>query len=199
MRGGSDTLEIIIVPKAEHGRRPSLSWFGQADWGFPAAGGGVRWRMGGSVRLGPGLLCAERSRRMGRMACGIARRTPETRRPKPSLPAAPRPRNRTESCIKGARSSTTYAAGVMDGSLRLSGDRRSVSRQGYGLYHRGSLKSSVGDSMAYWKYAKLTSASQEGFNNKIGWLTRLAYGYHNEKYLHLKIYDLPNLSTRKSL
>ncbi len=53
--------------------------------------------------------------------------------------------------------------------------------------------------LAYWKHAKLTSASQEGFNNKIGWLTRQAYGYGDEKYLHLKIYDLPNLSTRKSL
>jgi len=53
--------------------------------------------------------------------------------------------------------------------------------------------------LAYWKHAKLTSASQEGFNNKIGWLTRQAYGYHDEKYLHLKIYDLPNLSTRRRL
>jgi transposase len=53
--------------------------------------------------------------------------------------------------------------------------------------------------LAYWKHAKLTSASQEGFNNKIGWLTRQAYGYHDEKYLHLKICDLPNLSARKDL
>ncbi len=53
--------------------------------------------------------------------------------------------------------------------------------------------------LAYWKHAKLTSASQEGFNNKIGWLTRQAYGYHDENYLHLKIYDLPNLSTKRSL
>ena len=53
--------------------------------------------------------------------------------------------------------------------------------------------------LAYWKHDKLTSASQEGFNNKIGWLTRQAYGYHDEEYLHLKIYDLPNLSTRKNL
>lgn len=53
--------------------------------------------------------------------------------------------------------------------------------------------------LAYWKHAKLTSASQEGFNNKIGWLTRQAYGYHDEEYLHLKIYDLPNLSMRRNL
>lgn len=53
--------------------------------------------------------------------------------------------------------------------------------------------------LSYWKHDKLTSASQEGFNNKIGWLTRQAYGYRDEKYLHLKIYDLPNLSTRRNL
>jgi len=53
--------------------------------------------------------------------------------------------------------------------------------------------------LAFWKHDRLTSASQEGFNNKIGWLTRQAYGYHDERYLHLKIYDLPNLSTRRSL
>ena len=51
--------------------------------------------------------------------------------------------------------------------------------------------------LAFWKHDRLTSASQEGFNNKIGWLTRQAYGYRDEEFLHLKIYDLPNISTRK--
>ena len=53
--------------------------------------------------------------------------------------------------------------------------------------------------LAFWKHDRLTNASQEGFNNKIGWLTRQAYGYRDEAFLHLKIYDLPNLSTRKEL
>ena len=53
--------------------------------------------------------------------------------------------------------------------------------------------------LAFWKHDKITNASQEGFNNKIGWLTRQAYGYRDEQFLHLKIYDLPNLSTRKTL
>ena len=53
--------------------------------------------------------------------------------------------------------------------------------------------------LGFWKHHRLTNASQEGFNNKIGWLTRQAYGYRDETYLHLKIYDLPNLSTRKEL
>lgn len=53
--------------------------------------------------------------------------------------------------------------------------------------------------VSFWKHNRITSASQEGFNNKIGWLTRQAYGYKDEQYLHLKIYDLPNLQTRKYL
>lgn len=53
--------------------------------------------------------------------------------------------------------------------------------------------------LGFWKHGRITSASQEGFNNKIGWLTRQAYGYRDEAFLHLKIYDLPNLSTRKQL
>lgn len=53
--------------------------------------------------------------------------------------------------------------------------------------------------LAYWQHHKITNASQEGFNNKIGWLTRQAYGYRDELYLHLKIFDLPNLKTKKSL
>jgi transposase len=53
--------------------------------------------------------------------------------------------------------------------------------------------------LGFWKHGRVTSASQEGFNNKIGWLTRQAYGYRDEAFLHLKIYDLPNLSTRKEL
>lgn len=53
--------------------------------------------------------------------------------------------------------------------------------------------------IAFWKHDKLTNASQEGFNNKIGWLTRQAYGYRDQAYLQLKIYDLPNLKTKKEL
>ena len=53
--------------------------------------------------------------------------------------------------------------------------------------------------VSFWKHRRITSASQEGFNNKIGWLTRQAYGYKDREYLYLKIYDLPNLKTRKYL
>lgn len=53
--------------------------------------------------------------------------------------------------------------------------------------------------LGFWKHEPMTSTSQEGFNNKIEWLTRQAYGYRDEAFLHLKIYDLPNLCTRKKL
>ena len=52
--------------------------------------------------------------------------------------------------------------------------------------------------LAFWK-TKITSAVMEGFNNKIGWLTRQAYGYRDEEYLILKIFDLPNLKTERQL
>ena len=50
--------------------------------------------------------------------------------------------------------------------------------------------------LGFWKHDRMTSASQEGFNNKIGWLTRQAYGYRDEAFLHRNIDDLPNLSIR---
>lgn len=34
--------------------------------------------------------------------------------------------------------------------------------------------------LAFWKHDRLTNASEEGSNNKIGWLTRHAYGYRDE-------------------
>ena len=51
--------------------------------------------------------------------------------------------------------------------------------------------------LGFWKHQRLTNASQEGFNNKIGWLTGQAYGCKYETYLHLKIYVPQNLSTLK--
>lgn len=44
-----------------------------------------------------------------------------------------------------------------------------------------------------------TSSSMEGFNNKIGWLQRQAYGYRDLEFLKLKIYDLPKTKTVKEL
>ncbi len=53
--------------------------------------------------------------------------------------------------------------------------------------------------LAFWHSNKITSAAMEGFNNKIRWLIRQAYGFQDEEYFHYKIYDLPTLKTTKSL
>ena len=62
-----------------------------------------------------------------------------------------------------------------------------------------TIESHLNGILGYWRHGSLTNASQEGFNNKVGWLTRQAYGYRDEEYLHLKIYDLPHLTTRRDL
>lgn len=62
-----------------------------------------------------------------------------------------------------------------------------------------TIRSHIEGILGYWRHGSFTNASHEGFNNKIGWLTRQAYGYRDEEYLHLKIYDLPHLATRRDL
>ena len=39
----------------------------------------------------------------------------------------------------------------------------------------------------------------EGFNNKIRWLTRQAYGFGDREYFKLKIYQLPEISCEKTI
>jgi transposase len=51
---------------------------------------------------------------------------------------------------------------------------------------------------AYWTTG-ITSAAMEGFNNKIRWLNSQAYGYQDEEYFILKIFDLPRIKTRRDL
>jgi transposase len=53
--------------------------------------------------------------------------------------------------------------------------------------------------LAYWTENKLTSAGMEGFNNKVRWLIRQAYGFRDDDYFHLKIYDLPTIKINKEL
>lgn len=61
-----------------------------------------------------------------------------------------------------------------------------------------TIRNKLDGIVAYWQN-KITSASMEGFNNKIGWLNRLAYGYRDLEYFKLKIYDLPKMQTEKKL
>lgn len=53
--------------------------------------------------------------------------------------------------------------------------------------------------LAYWTEGKLTSAGMEGFNNKLRWLIGQAYGYRDDEYFKLKIFDLPTINTRKAI
>ena len=53
--------------------------------------------------------------------------------------------------------------------------------------------------LGYWKYGGASNAKTEGFNNKIRWLVRQAYGFRDREYFKLKIYALPDTETTKSL
>ena len=47
-----------------------------------------------------------------------------------------------------------------------------------------------------WLFKGASNARTEGFNNKIRWLIRQAYGCRDFRYFRLKIFDLPNLKPR---
>ena len=62
-----------------------------------------------------------------------------------------------------------------------------------------TIRSHLDGILAYWKFNELTSAGMEGFNNKIRWLIRQAYGFQDQEYFELKIYDLPTCTTVKAI
>lgn len=53
--------------------------------------------------------------------------------------------------------------------------------------------------LGYWKLGGATNASMEGFNGKVRWLIKQAFGFRDFKYFHLKIFNLPSTDIRKSL
>ena len=53
--------------------------------------------------------------------------------------------------------------------------------------------------ITYWTFHRLSNASTEGFNNKIRWLIRQAYGFRDMFYLKLKIFQLPSIQPQKEL
>ena len=53
--------------------------------------------------------------------------------------------------------------------------------------------------VSYWTFGHVSNASTEGFNNKIRWLTRQAYGFRDIEYFKLKIYQLPQINCEKAL
>ena len=53
--------------------------------------------------------------------------------------------------------------------------------------------------LGYWRYGKACNSGAEGFNTKIRWLIKQAFGYRDRAYLKLKIYALPDTEINRSL
>jgi transposase len=53
--------------------------------------------------------------------------------------------------------------------------------------------------VTYWTFRHISNAKMEGFNNKIRWLIKQAYGFRDREYFKLKIYQLPETSSEKLL
>lgn len=53
--------------------------------------------------------------------------------------------------------------------------------------------------LGYWKYGKACNSGAEGFNTKIRWLIKQAYGLRDREYFKLKIFALPDTETTRRL
>ena len=53
--------------------------------------------------------------------------------------------------------------------------------------------------VSYWTFRHISNAKMEGFNNKIRWLIRQAYGFRDREYFKLKIYQLPEISCERTI
>ncbi len=62
-----------------------------------------------------------------------------------------------------------------------------------------TIRSHIKGILGYWKLGGATNASMEGFNAKVRWLIKQAYGFRDFKYFRLKIFDLPSTDIRKRL
>ena len=62
-----------------------------------------------------------------------------------------------------------------------------------------TIRTHIEGILTYWRSGGWTSAAVEGFNNKIRWLIKQAYGYRDQKYFDLKIFDLPKTKTVRNL
>jgi len=62
-----------------------------------------------------------------------------------------------------------------------------------------TIRTHIDGILGYWTEGGWTSASVEGFNNKIRWLIKQAYGYRDQEYFKLKIFDLPKTKIVRNL
>ena len=49
--------------------------------------------------------------------------------------------------------------------------------------------------VSFWTFRHISNAKMEGFNNKIRWLIKQAYGFRDREYFKLKIFQLPEISS----
>jgi transposase len=62
-----------------------------------------------------------------------------------------------------------------------------------------TIRSKIDGIVTYWTFSGMSNASMEGFNNKIRWLIRQAYGFRDREYFKLKIFQLPEISSVREL
>lgn len=63
----------------------------------------------------------------------------------------------------------------------------------------GTVRRHLDGILGYWTFGGANNASAEGFNNKIRWLIRVAYGYRDREYFRLKIFALPKTRLNRTL
>ena len=61
----------------------------------------------------------------------------------------------------------------------------------------GTIRDKLDGIVSFWTFRHISNASMEGFNNKIRWLIRQAYGFRDREYFKLKIFQLPEISCEK--
>jgi transposase len=62
-----------------------------------------------------------------------------------------------------------------------------------------TVRNKIDGIVTYWTFSGISNASMEGFNNKIRWLIRQAYGFRDREYFKLKIFQLPEISSVKEI
>ena len=62
-----------------------------------------------------------------------------------------------------------------------------------------TIRDKLAEIVSYWTFRHISNAPMEGFNTKIRWLIRQAYGFRDREYFKLKIYQLPEISCEKEI
>ena len=72
-----------------------------------------------------------------------------------------------------------------------------------GIHELETMAKTIRDKLdgivSYWTFRHISNAKMEGFNNKIRWLIRQAYGFRDREYFKLKIFQLPEISCEKEI